>query len=239
MESRGSTRALRALLVATLALLATIGLAGTAFAHATLIGSDPADGATLQTAPTIVTLTFDDSLEDFEPVVTVTGPDGNQYQSGSAVIDGVTMSSAVQPLTAAGAYTIAYRVVSDDGHPVEGQVRFDLAAAAVQGTTPTTPTSPTAPIGPSATAGVSPTSAATTSGAGPGPGSATPSAATSPSGVPTTNAGAAAADSSNGWSAWQWLIVALFVFLAFGASMIIRRRLETRARADRSPGPDD
>ncbi len=213
-----TTRVLpRAGIAAVVTLLAMLGLTGTALAHATLIGSDPADGAVVTTAPTVVTLTFDDALEDFEPTVVVTGPDGQTYQSGAATIDGATVSNAVSPLTAAGAYTIAYRVVSDDGHPVEGQVRFQFAGAAGAGAS-------TQPPGSTVTSSPATTSAATS----------TSSAA--PSGAPTvtTDAGTAASSSSNGWGAWQWVALALFVILAFGASMIVRRRMAARAGG----GPD-
>ncbi len=215
MMLRAASRSVRVVLVVALTLLATVGLVGTASAHATLIGSDPADGATLQAAPTTVTLTFDDSLEDFEPLVTVTGPDGSQFQSGEATIDGAILRSAVRPLTTAGGYTIAYRVVSDDGHPVEGQVRFDLAVPAP--------------------ASVVVTTSSTASPAATPSGSATPSVA----GPVTSSADTAASSSSTGWSAWQWLTVALVAILAFGASMIIRRRLAARGQgpSDSSPGP--
>jgi len=225
MMPREATRTARVLVVLALTLPATLGLAGTASAHATLIGSDPADGATLQAAPTTVTLTFDDSLENFEPVVTVTGPDGNQYQSGTTTIDGAALSTAVLPLTAAGTYTVAYRVVSDDGHPVEGQVRFDLAVPPP--ITPASSGTPTATASPS-------TSSTPASSAAASSGSATAPAA----GTVTTGADAAASSSSTGWSVWQWLGVALFLVLAFGASMVVRRRLETRARAGSEDSPD-
>ena len=221
MMLRAATRTVRVLAVLALTLLATLGLAGTASAHATLIGSDPADGATLQAAPTTVTLTFDDSLENFEPVVTVTGPDGNQYQSGTTTIDGVTLSSAVLPLTAAGTYTIAYRVVSDDGHPVEGQVRFDLAVPP--------PVSPDPTGTPATTASASPS---------PAPSGSASSATAPAASTVTTGADAAASSSSTGWSVWQWLGVALFLVLAFGASMVVRRRLETRTRASADNSAD-
>jgi len=233
MMPREATRTVRVLVVLALTLLATLGLAGTASAHATLIGSDPADGATLQAPPTTVTLTFDDTLENFEPVVTVTGPDGNQYQSGATTIDGVTLSSAVLPLTAAGTYTIAYRVVSDDGHPVEGQVRFDLAVPA--------PVSQAPVDTPVTTASASPTP--TSSGSAPSssaPSSSAPSSSASASAASTvtTGADAAASSSSTGWSVWQWLGVAVFLVLAFGASMVVRRRLETRTRTSSADSAD-
>jgi len=215
----------RVVLILALALLVTVGLVGTASAHATLIGSDPADGAKLSAAPTTVTLTFDDSLENFEPVVTVTGPDGGQYQAGEATIDGATLSSPVLPLTAAGTYTIAYRVVSDDGHPVEGQVRFDLAVPPPALSTPAGSIASSTPAQ-SALPSSTPASSASAS---------SPVAATV-----TSSADTAASASSSGWSTWQWLGVGLFIILAFGASMIVRRRLEARAgpRSDDSTGAD-
>lgn len=216
MKSRDTGRPPRVVLVVALALLATIGFAGTASAHATLIGSDPADGATLQAAPTVVTLTFDDSLENFEPVVTVTGPDGNQYQSGAATINGPTLSSAVLPLTAPGAYTIAYRVVSDDGHPVEGQVRFDLAAPvpSAAAAAPAPSSAATSPVG-----SPSPSAVATTSGG-----------ATSSVAEPVTQTSAPAAGSSP-WSATGWLMIAALLLLASVASIVVRRRLAAGANA--------
>lgn len=244
MLSRPAARAsARAVLVLAVVMLACLGPAGPAFAHATLIGSNPAEGAVLQTAPSTVTLTFDDALAEFEPTVVVTGPDGNRYQSGPATIDGAELSSTVAPLTVAGAYTIAYRVVSHDGHPVEGEVHFELAPTAV------TPTS--APIGTAASAAASSagassaaassnrTSAATNSVA---ISPASPSPGASPAPTVTSSADAAAtstSSSSSGWSGWQWMIVVLFVAAAFLATMIVRRRMAASARAGSPGNPGD
>ena len=45
------------------------------------------------------------------------------------MVDGSTVSAPVQPLGPAGGYTVGYRIVSDDGHPVSGLVRFTLTRA--------------------------------------------------------------------------------------------------------------
>jgi methionine-rich copper-binding protein CopC len=218
MMFREATRTARVVIVVVLTLLGTIGLAGTASAHATLIGSDPADGATLQAAPTTVTLTFDDSLENFEPVVTVTGPDGNQYQSGAATIDGATLSSALTPLTAPGAYTIAYRVVSDDGHPVEGQVRFNLAVAAAPATSAAAPPAPSSALSPAGSP--SPSVSATTAGG-----------ATSSAAEPVTQTGTEPAATANTWSTSSWVMIGAFILIASLASIVVRRRLAAGAHA--------
>ena len=155
---------MRAVLVLAVTLLATLGLAGPASAHASLIGSDPADGAVLQTAPTTVTLTFDDNLANFEPVVTVTGPDGTAYQTGTATVDGARRAARFRPYRPR-AYTIAYRVVSDDGHPVEGTVTFEsrdgLLAEPVPATAPTQVSSQpgSGPAGSAGTSSATPASA--------------------------------------------------------------------------------
>jgi hypothetical protein len=222
MQSRPAARStLRAVLVLAVTLLATLGLAAPASAHATLIGSDPANGAVVQTAPTVVTLTFDDALANFEPVVTVTGPDGTAYQTGAPTVDGAQLRSAVAALPVAGAYTIAYRVVSGDGHPVEGTVSFELAATAV---------APVASPTPAGTATPDPTSSAASSSAT----SATSAATAAP--TVTSGTDAASSSSSSGWSVWQWLIVGLFILLAFLATLVVRKRMEASARARSGDG---
>ncbi|HEY5881936.1 MAG TPA: copper resistance CopC family protein [Nakamurella sp.] len=225
MLSRATARSSApAVIVLALVLLGILGLPGTASAHASLIGSDPADGAVLTSAPTVAKLTFDDNLADFEPVVTVTGPDGNQYQSGAPTVDGAQLSSAVAALPVAGTYTIAYRVVSDDGHPVEGTVSFELAAAAISPVAPvaTAPATPTPATPPTTAAATTPTTSPTAS----------------PTTAPTVTSGSdnAAASSSSGWSLWQWVIVVLFVALAFLSTLIVRRRTQASTRT--RSGPD-
>ncbi len=218
----------RVLLLLVVSTLVTVGLAGPALAHTTLIGSDPADGAVLTAAPTTVTLTFDDPLADFEPVLTVTGPDGVTYQSGSPTVDGTRLSNAVNALPVAGTYTVAYRVVSDDGHPVEGTLIFTLAAQAIApAPAPATSTGTSPAAGSSTAAGATTPSSAATSTVS----STAASAVSSTAGTTSTDSVAPAGNSSTGWSAWQWLLVVLFVALAFLATLVVRRRMEASARA--------
>ena len=201
----GTRRLLTRLAVLVLLMLATgIGLAGPAAAHNVLISSDPADGSTLQTAPTTVRLTFDQPVQDFEPVVTVIGPDGNRYESGAPVVDSTVVTAGVTPLSVAGAYSIAYRVVSADGHPVEGEIKFQLADGAVS------------PADGSATASVSADSS-TGQAAASSAGTATPS-------VSTSVAAVAPAASSSGLSGWVWAAIAAAGILIAAAIVVIVRR---------------
>lgn len=113
-----------------LAVAVTVGTAGAAAAHNVLTSSDPADGAVLDTAPASVSLTFDQPVQDFEPVIAVTGPNGNRFDLGPVTVSGSTVGIDLAGAGPAGDYTVAYRVVSADGHPVTGQLGYTLSAQA-------------------------------------------------------------------------------------------------------------
>ena len=120
-------RPLFAALVAVVALLAGAGT-GVAAAHSALTGSSPEGGASLRTAPDRVTLTFNEDLQKEYAVLRVVGPDNHFWEKGAPVIDGRTASATLDGLGPVGEYRINYRVTSADGHPVEGQVVFELTA---------------------------------------------------------------------------------------------------------------
>ncbi|WP_241249455.1 copper resistance CopC family protein [Rhodococcus sp. X156] len=121
--ARASLRAAGVILLLGLALL--VG-AGPASAHSYLVSSDPADGAEVATSPAQVALTFNEPLQPAFGSVSVVGPDGNQWSTGSATITGSTATVALTELGPAGRYTVAYRVLSADSHPVTGTVSFTL-----------------------------------------------------------------------------------------------------------------
>lgn len=128
----------RLLALVVLVGLALLGSAGPAAAHNTLVASDPASGASLSTGPQLVTLTFDQPVNRGFNTITITGPGGTAWATGDVTTSGNTASTAVLPLGPAGEYVIGYRVVSADGHPVTGTVRFQLIQAG-----PGTPAPPT------------------------------------------------------------------------------------------------
>lgn len=119
---------LAALASASLALLLTLGLtlvAAPATAHAGLTSSNPEEGATLDALPSEIVLEFTEEITT-PAFVVVTDPDGSALQTGDPVIDGATVRQRIDPATQAGLHTIAYRVVSADGHPVQGHVRVTV-----------------------------------------------------------------------------------------------------------------
>jgi methionine-rich copper-binding protein CopC len=124
-----TARILRAVTVTLLAGLALLLGAGPALAHSRLQSSNPSNGASLDTAPQQVSLTFNEEMTPGFSTITVVGPDGTHYETGDVAADGGTVSRSVLPLGPAGQYKIGYRVVSADGHPVSGEVSFTLTTA--------------------------------------------------------------------------------------------------------------
>jgi len=107
-----------------------LAVAPPASAHAHLTAMQPAIDATVSGPPAAVVLTFDEAVHTSFAVVTITGPDGRRCDVGTpTVVDG-TVTQGVSPLPGSGSYTVAYRVVSADGHPVSAQERFTFAPPA-------------------------------------------------------------------------------------------------------------
>jgi copper transport protein len=103
-------------------------LASPAFAHASLLQSDPAPGAVLQQAPKVITLSFSEPVDASFGAVRV-------YDSDSARLDrgGVETSNNVVKLRLPdlddGSYVVTWRVTSADSHPVSGAFTFQVGSA--------------------------------------------------------------------------------------------------------------
>ena len=113
------------------ALALSLGVAPTAHAHNTLVSSSPEDGATLDSLPEKVVLTFNAEVLEGGNGIVVTGPDGTNYASGDVVIDGVEASIDLEPLTQPGEYTVEYRIISADGHPLSDTFTFTVDESAI------------------------------------------------------------------------------------------------------------
>lgn len=98
-----------------------------ASAHAALVGTDPRDGAVLETAPASVTLEFNEPVTRSELVLTA--PDGSRVPLEVSARDReVTGSVGADAEAQRGTYTIAFRVVSADGHPIAGTSEFETTS---------------------------------------------------------------------------------------------------------------
>lgn len=109
-----------------------VGLpAGTASAHNTLLGSDPADGASLATAPTQITWQFDLAVPLETMTVTLIDATGARSELAGSVHGPAGDTEVVTPLPVldAGPVSLRWRLVGPDGHPITGRVDFTITGA--------------------------------------------------------------------------------------------------------------
>ncbi|NYI78461.1 copper resistance protein CopC [Nocardioides panzhihuensis] len=143
---RALGRLLVALAAAAYAVLLSISPAQ---AHATLIGTDPEEGAVLEVAPETITFTFDEAVTLPPAGVTVYDAKGEEVTS-EATASGTSMEVALANPSSLGdgTYVVAWRAVSADGHPISGSLTFAVGAPSLSVAPPpsTEPSKATAAI---------------------------------------------------------------------------------------------
>lgn len=204
MPFRASVRARAAAAVSALAaavFAVVLVTASPASAHDVLAGAVPAADASVGGDVDRVVLTFSEPpLAGLESgiVVSVTAPGGAEVGTGAVRVDGSTLTRGAD-LSAAGRYTVTWRSVSVDGHPISGSYGFTSTGAVPS---------------PSASAGT-PTPSATAAAAETPVPSATTTAAAAP--ATTTAAGAPGI-------AWVLGGVAVLVAAALVTALLLLRR---------------
>jgi methionine-rich copper-binding protein CopC len=146
----------RAAVIATLTAVPLLALAPPALAHAGLVSTTPAAGSVITKSPQEVVLTFDEAVMDQGAGILVTDANGSHYeQAGTLNYGGATISIQLDPLRGPGTYTVAWRVVADDGDPQTQTYTFEYHPRGASGsTTPSaSATSSTTASDPAATSG--------------------------------------------------------------------------------------
>lgn len=93
-------------------------------AHDSLESSNPADGSTVSAMPAKIELTFDHTPIAINSIVRVEDATGTDQADGPVQIVDNQVSQPVKPGAPEGKYTLVWRVVSSDGHPIEGTFTF-------------------------------------------------------------------------------------------------------------------
>src|SRR5262245_18244982 len=125
---------MRRALIAPAVLLVALAAAPGAFAHATLQSSVPAGNSIVRESPPTVTLQFSDAVETAFGSIRVYDCGGQRVDSGK--IARPSDSSVAVNLDGnlpAGTYTVTWRVISADSHPVAGAFVFNVKTASKSG----------------------------------------------------------------------------------------------------------
>jgi hypothetical protein len=188
----------------------------------------------LTTAPSEVILTFDLPFIGGQEanVVTVTNSAGERVDNNDSFMEANTLHATLQDLPS-GTYTVNFRIVSDDGHPVSNSYQFGVTLPEPsQSATPVKPTPSAKPTPQNSHRSKTPSPSPSQSGIAQSP---TPSAIASlvPSSTPSTittiaptRTTSAGVQSTNANKLWSWLIPTILV--SIGAGYFIRRRKKCR-----------
>lgn len=120
-------QSLTVVVLVTLALLAPVSAAS---AHDSLTGTNPKDGQTVKVMPDVIDMTFSSMPLAIGTKVLVEDAGGKDWAVGDVKIVDNVVSQSVSPDAPGGEYTVIWRVVSSDGHPIEGTFGFTANSGA-------------------------------------------------------------------------------------------------------------
>lgn len=104
-------------------------LAPTVSAHALIDATSPEEGVVLRSAPRQNVIEFNEGVSIGSGAVRLLDPSGTEVAGlSSEVVDGTTIVTELPELDQQGSYTVSWRAVSADGHPISGAYLFHLGA---------------------------------------------------------------------------------------------------------------
>jgi copper transport protein len=118
----------RHVLRAVVAILALLSLAPPASAHTRLSASIPANGQQVAVATDEVVLTFSTDVAKTLQQVRVVDPDGDDI-AGDPAVDGRKVVVPID-VDASGTYSVGWRTLGADGHPIKGSFAFTVTESA-------------------------------------------------------------------------------------------------------------
>ena len=93
-----------------------------------LVSTSPISGSTLSVSPTSVTVTGQLPLLPEANEISVTGPNGVRVDDGTIMVNDVSATVGLMPLTESGFYTVSYLLYAEGDAPLEGSYRFKYQA---------------------------------------------------------------------------------------------------------------
>jgi methionine-rich copper-binding protein CopC len=207
-----------AILLSSIALVFA-GVSAPAQAHDEITGTYPEAGSTIEAGDITLSVSFNEDVmvtdNNAGIEFAVTAPDGLAVPVGCVLVSGKDISGVIS-IAIEGEYTVAWRSVSNDGHPSEGNYKFSVTNTS----------------GFTAAEDINAACMARTTMVG-SPMPMTMSGATDDS---TGSDG----DSDNSSMAWVGLVVgAVFIVIGSVAGAIVMRRREKKAESDPEILSDD
>lgn len=98
-------------------------------AHDVLEGTTPANGSTVATMPHSIQMTFNNTPIAIGSEILIKDSTGKNWATGPVSIVDNLVTQDLNPGAPAGAFSVDWRIVSSDSHPIEGKFSFTVAGA--------------------------------------------------------------------------------------------------------------
>ncbi len=129
VQLSSSSRARRSGVLVAVFLVLGVVLAGPVGAHAALVSMTPEADSTVETAPSEIVLEFNEGISATSDAVRVFDPSGREL--GGVEVSGTddSITASLPEFDTDGSYTVDWKAVSADGHPIRGAYLFHLRTA--------------------------------------------------------------------------------------------------------------
>lgn len=121
---------IRLLAVVAVVSASLFGAVAPAVAHDQLVSSTPENGQLLDTAPAEITLTFTEPVLDsgMGSAIVVLDANGTDWVAGPLTVNDTAVNAPLKSDLPNGVYTVEWRVVSADGHPISAGFVFGVGS---------------------------------------------------------------------------------------------------------------
>ncbi|WP_378126963.1 copper resistance CopC family protein [Cohnella boryungensis] len=115
--------------------LSIIAAPTSALAHTGLKASTPAGNQVADTEVEEIVMSFNTGIEA-KSSFKVTDAQGNEHELSSNTVKGSTMSGTLEKPLTDGEYTVDWKIIGEDGHPIKGSFGFRVAVPVVESPAP-------------------------------------------------------------------------------------------------------
>lgn len=115
--------------ISALILIMLIAPVSGAQAHDVLESTTPGNGATVATMPDAIEMTFNNTPIAIGSEIIINDNTGKNWATGPVDILDNHVTQALKPGAPAGTFTVEWRVVSSDSHPIEGTFSFSVTSS--------------------------------------------------------------------------------------------------------------
>ncbi|WP_231638546.1 copper resistance CopC family protein [Paenibacillus sp. JCM 10914] len=119
---------MKSAILLTLGLLLVLVFPTVTSAHSKLETSIPAADSKLTESVSEVSLSFNENIDETLSTLKVLDQEGTEVEVSSVQVEGQTLSGTLASPLSSGAYTVEWKIVGGDGHPVDGTYAFEVDA---------------------------------------------------------------------------------------------------------------